>query len=159
MSILRKIFYRINEHFLKRQLASCGKKVRLYGNCSGHFKHVYIGNNCSIGPNNQFNTLIANIKIGNYVMTGPDVLFLTGNHTTNIVGKYMINISNTEKNVIDDQDIIVEDDVWIGARAIILKGVTIGKGSVVGAGAVVTKTIPPYSIVGGVPAKILRRRF
>ena len=65
----------------------------------------------------------------------------------------------SSRRIIDDQDIIVEDDVWIGARAIILKGVTIGKGSVVGAGAVVTKTIPPYSIVGGVPAKILRRRF
>ncbi len=71
----------------------------------------------------------------------------------------MIDISNKEKNAHDDQDIVVEDDVWIGARAIILKGVTIGKGSIVGAGAVVTKTIPPYSIVGGIPAKVLRFRF
>ena len=55
--------------------------------------------------------------------------------------------------------ITIEDDVWIGAHSIILKGVTIGRGSVVAAGAVVTKSFPPYSIIGGVPAKLLKMRF
>ena len=58
-----------------------------------------------------------------------------------------------------DKDIVVEDDVWIGTRAIILKGVTIHKGAIVGAGAVVTKDVPPYSIVAGNPAKIVKMRF
>ena len=53
----------------------------------------------------------------------------------------------------------IEDDVWCGANVTILKGVTIGRGSIVAAGAVVTKSFPPYSIIGGVPAKLLNHRF
>jgi tetrahydrodipicolinate N-succinyltransferase len=55
--------------------------------------------------------------------------------------------------------IVVEDDVWIGTNAVILSGVTLGRGSVVAAGAVVGKDIPPYAIVGGVPAKVIKYRF
>ena len=58
-----------------------------------------------------------------------------------------------------DQPVTIEDDVWCGANVTILKGVTIGRGSVVAAGAVVTKSFPPYSIIGGVPAKLLKMRF
>jgi serine acetyltransferase len=56
-------------------------------------------------------------------------------------------------------DIIIKDDVWIGANAIILSGVTIGQGALIGAGAVVTKDVPPYAIVGGNPAKVIKYRF
>ena len=58
-----------------------------------------------------------------------------------------------------DQPVVIEDDVWCGANVTILKGVTIGRGSVVAAGAVVTKSFPPYSIIGGIPAKLLKMRF
>jgi acetyltransferase-like isoleucine patch superfamily enzyme len=62
-----------------------------------------------------------------------------------------------EKNIeIGASPIIIEDDAWIGFNSIILKGVTIGKGSIVGAGSVVTKSVPPWTIVGGNPAKIIR---
>lgn len=54
---------------------------------------------------------------------------------------------------------MIEDDVWCGANVTILKGVTIGRGSVVAAGAIVTKSFPPYSIIGGVPAKLIKMRF
>lgn len=59
----------------------------------------------------------------------------------------------------DDQDVVIEGDTWIGMSVTILKGVTIGRGSVIAAGAVVTKSCPPYSILAGVPAKVVRRRF
>ena len=55
--------------------------------------------------------------------------------------------------------VVIEDDVWIGANVTILKGVTIGHGSVIAAGAVVTQSFPPYSIIGGVPARLLKQRF
>lgn len=64
-----------------------------------------------------------------------------------------------QKRPEDDQDVIIESDVWIGCNVTILKGVTIGKGSVVAAGAVVTKSCPPYSVIGGVPAKVIKKRF
>ena len=59
----------------------------------------------------------------------------------------------------NDVPVIIEDDVWAGANVTILKGVTIGRGSILAAGAVVTKSCPPYSIIGGVPAKILKYRL
>ena len=64
-----------------------------------------------------------------------------------------------EPEAISKGNIVVEDDVWIGARAIIMSGVKIGQGAVVAAGAVVSKDVPPYAIVGGVPAKIIKYRF
>jgi acetyltransferase-like isoleucine patch superfamily enzyme len=60
---------------------------------------------------------------------------------------------------VDDRDVVISDDVWIGTRAIILHGVTIGRGAVVAGGAVVTKNVPPYAIVGGIPARVLRYRW
>ena len=68
-------------------------------------------------------------------------------------------MDSNEKLPENDAPVVIEDDVWCGANVTILKGVTIGRGSVVAAGAVVTKSCPPYSIIGGVPAKILKRRF
>ncbi|EMF49988.1 Acetyltransferase [Streptococcus parauberis KRS-02109] len=56
-------------------------------------------------------------------------------------------------------NIIVEDDVWIGTNAIIMSGVTLGKGSIIAAGSVVTKSVPAYTIVGGIPAKVIKERF
>jgi acetyltransferase-like isoleucine patch superfamily enzyme len=64
-----------------------------------------------------------------------------------------------DKSPEDDQPIVIEDDVWIGYRAIVLKGVTVGRGSVVGAGSVVTRDVPRYAIVAGVPARKVGVRF
>ena len=64
-----------------------------------------------------------------------------------------------DKHPEDDQDVHIEDDVWIGTNTTLLKGVTVGRGAVVAAGALVTKDVPPYAIVGGVPAKVLKYRF
>jgi acetyltransferase-like isoleucine patch superfamily enzyme len=71
----------------------------------------------------------------------------------------MADITEAEKLPENDLDVVIEDDVWIGTRAIILHGVTIGRGAIIGAGAVVTKNVPPYAIVGGVPAKIIKFRW
>jgi acetyltransferase-like isoleucine patch superfamily enzyme len=68
-------------------------------------------------------------------------------------------VTDEEKLPENDQPIVIEDDVWTGANITILKGVTIGHGSVIAAGSVVTRSFPPYSIIGGVPAKLIKRRF
>ena len=71
----------------------------------------------------------------------------------------MLNVKDADKRMEDDQDVIFEGDNWIGTSVIILKGVTVGKGSIVAAGSIVTKNVPPYSIVAGVPARVIKKRF
>lgn len=154
-----RILNRIKGLIIKRKLCSCGIHTYIHGTTTGYFKNVSVGHNSSIGRNNDFNCLKATISIGNYVVTGPEVMFITGNHQYNVLGKRIIDITDKEKEANCDQSIVICDDVWIGARAIILKGVTIHEGAVVGAGAVVARDVPPYAIVGGVPAKIIKYRF
>lgn len=91
------------------------------------------------------------------MVIGPNLTIIAGDHNYKSVGKFICD----EKNKLpeNDQDVIIESDVWIGCNVTILKGVTIGRGSVVAACACVTKDIPPYSIVGGIPAQVLKRRF
>lgn len=82
---------------------------------------------------------------------------VNGDHNMRKIGVPIID--NNEKEASDDADIIIEDDVWIGANVTILKGVTIGRGAVIAAGAVVTRSIPPYCVSGGIPAHVLNIRF
>lgn len=104
-------------------------------------------------------TTLAKVKIGNNVMFGPNVTILSGNHRINYLGKCMTEVHDCDKEGIEDKDIIFEGDNWIGANATILKGVIIGKRDVVEACALVTKDVPAYSIVGGIPAKVIKMRF
>ena len=92
------------------------------------------------------------IRIGDGVYTGPMVQILAVNHIYDNP-----NIPIREQGI-TAQGIVIEDDVWIGASAVILDGVTIGRGSVIGAGAVVTQDIPPYSLAVGSPAKPIKDR-
>lgn len=80
-------------------------------------------------------------------MFGPGVTIMAGNHNTSVVGRAMWDVG--DKRPIDDQPVVIEDDVWVGAGAIILKGVTIGRGAVVGAGAVVSVSVRPYTVLVG----------
>ena len=86
-------------------------------------------------------------------MMGPDVIILSGNHAHDLIDIPLKFQGNSE-----EQPVSIEDDVWIGARVIILPGVHVGKGSILGAGAVVTKNIPRYSVVAGNPARIVNVR-
>lgn len=103
------------------------------------------------------------LVIGNYVSLAPNVQFiLSGNHQTNTLFTYPIRSTLNGRHCPEDSlskgPIIIEDEVWIGYGAIILSGVTIGKGSIVAAGSVVTRDVPAYAIVGGNPAHIIRYR-
>ncbi|XBB98971.1 CatB-related O-acetyltransferase [Streptococcus thermophilus] len=86
---------------------------------------------------------------------------LSGDHYTNHISSYpyRVWIMNEKKEGVSKGNIIVDDDVWIGFRSTILSGVHIGQGAIVAAGSVVTKDVPPYAIVGGVPAKVIKYRF
>lgn len=144
---------------LKGALKKCGKKVYIGQHSTISYENTSIGNNSSIGPRAYFLSTRANIIIGNYVMLGPNVFIITGNHRIDIIGRYMSTITDEQKIDENDQDVVIEDDVWVGASCIILKGVTIGTGSVIAAGSVVTRDVEPYSIYGGAPARKIRSRF
>lgn len=109
-------------------------------------KNISIGDHTAIGMNCIMFASRAELTIGNYVMFGPNVTIVTGDHRTDLIGEYMRNITEDRKLPSNDRAVTIEDDVWIGAGVIILKGVTIGRGSIVGAGAVVSKDVPPYTI-------------
>ena len=137
----------------------CRKYVCLRSS-SSEFKGLWymsIGDYTSIPKGSVFYCTEASFTIGKKVIFGPHPTIITGDHRIEVVGKYIMD--SNEKLPANNAPVIIEDDVWIGANVTILKGVTIGRGSVVAAGAVVTKSCPPYSIIGGVPAKVLKMRF
>jgi len=155
---LQKAWDRFLMFFYRAQFASCGKRVVFFPTKSSFFyKTIRIGDDVFIGPGATFSASESFIQIGNKVMFGPNVTIMGGDHNTSIVGAYMYDVN--EKLPENDLPIIINDDVWVGTGAIILKGVTIGQGSIVAAGALVNKSIPPYTVVGGIPAIILRNRF
>ena len=93
------------------------------------------------------------IKIGRHVMIGPDVIILTQNHRFD-----RTDIPIQQQGYLPQEPVVIQDDVWIGTRAIILPGVNIETGAIVAAAAVVTKNVPPFAIVAGNPAKIIKHR-
>lgn len=102
------------------------------------------------------------LKIGHYCSIADEVIFLpAADHPIHFLSTYPwgARITDDGYSACSKGDIIVEDDVWIGIRSLVLSGVKIGQGAVVAAGSVVTKDVPPYAIVAGSPAKIIAYRF
>ena len=145
----------------KRAMKYCGKGVSLRPMSSDikGLENLSIGDGTSIPKGSTFYCTEAPLTIGRKVIFGPRPTIVTGDHRIDLIGKYIIDVTVDEKLSENDAPVVIEDDVWVGANVTILKGVTIGRGSVVAAGAVVTQSFPPYSIVGGVPAKLIKRRF
>ncbi len=108
-------------------------------------EYVYIGPNCTIYPG---------VSIGRYTMLAQNIQIIGSDHRFDIAGT-PCTFSGRPKLVKTK----IGRDVWIGANSIIMCGITIGDGSIIAAGSVVTKDIPPYSIMGGIPAKFIRHRF
>lgn len=130
-------------------LKECGKNVNIEK--GAHFSsEMSLGDHSGIGINAQ---IAPYVSIGKDVMMGPECMMYTVNH-----GMARTDIPMWKQPFTAPRPIVIEDDVWIGSRVIILPGVHVGRGSVIGAGSVVTKSIEPYSIVGGNPAKLIRKR-
>jgi acetyltransferase-like isoleucine patch superfamily enzyme len=139
-----------------------GKSVRV-------FDRTIIGNS-KIGDYSYIggNSRIDHANIGKFCSIASEVNIGLGIHPHNFVSTYPGFYSNRKSSIkkfkisldqVEYKDVIIKNDVWIGARAIILDGVTIGNGAIVATGSIVTKNVPDYAIVGGVPAKIIKMRF
>jgi len=96
----------------------------------------------------------AGVRMGKYVMIGPSFLMTGNDHVFDNLGCAVIFSGRPEPRTSD-----IGDDVWIGARVTVIRGVNIGRGAIVAAGAVVTRDVANYSVVGGVPAREIRKRF
>jgi acetyltransferase-like isoleucine patch superfamily enzyme len=149
---------RLKVEALRSSLGCCGERVVLsLPLILAGADTISIGDDTYIGPGAYISAVNTTVVIGRKVMLSPYVAIIAGDHNTAVVGRFMRDVY--EKRETDDVPVTVSDDVWLGTRAVILKGVTIGRGAVVAAGAIVTRDVPPYAIVAGVPARVVRRRF
>lgn len=149
--VLRLPFPYLRNFLLKGYLVK-GKRTNIMSSVTvlnKTFKRnkIQLGDNCIVNSGCILDGRGGNLKIGNNVDIAKGVWIFTVGHDPH---------SDTHDTI--SQDVVIEDSVWIASRAIILPGVTIGKGSVVAAGSVVTKDVPAMSIVGGNPAKIIGER-
>lgn len=142
---------KIRRFLVKNIFKSVGRDVNIEkGVFFGKGRGIAIGNRSGIGLNARVQ---GPLTIGQDVMMGPEVIIYTKNHAID-----RLDIPMIEQGETSPKKVIIEDDVWIGARAIILPGVTIGKGAVIAAGAVISKDVEPYKIVGGIPGKVIGTR-
>lgn len=161
--ILNKIFEKIHKYKRKKQWRKRNPENDTLPVNEFCFEHVYVGK----GTYGLLNVIDLNIEgnrlqIGSYCSIAENVTFLlNAEHNTNSLLTYPIGeriFHDPKAGAGSKGNIIVADDVWIGYGAIIMSGITIGQGAIIAAGAVVTKNVPPYSIVGGNPAKVIRKR-
>ncbi|MBR5419941.1 MAG: CatB-related O-acetyltransferase [Lachnospiraceae bacterium] len=163
MGIIESIKSRIErkKHNARWREKNRNNTTELFGFCD--MDSVSVGNH-TYGPVNVLNFSDDHtLKIGNCVSIAPEVWFIPcADHNLNTVSTFPFKVKilgSHPYEAVSKGDIIVEDDVWIGYRATILSGVHIGQGAVIGAGALVDKDVPPYAVVGGVPAKVIKYRF
>jgi len=134
-----------------RLLHTCGRSVRVNpGAYFGSGQRVRVGNNCNLPPGLR---VIGDLTLGDDVMLGPEVVFISYNHEVSD-----LTVPMRAQGATESRPILVGDDVWIGMRAMIMPGVQIGEHAIVAAGSVVTKDVPAWGVVGGNPAKLIKYR-
>lgn len=117
--------------------------------------NVYLYDKTNIGANSYLAVPNAKFIIKSHCSIAEGLTVHTGNHAR-LKGRFVSDITDADKPDGYDKDIVVENDVWIGCNVTLLSGITVGRGATIAAGAVVSRDVPPYCIVGGVPAKVLK---
>ena len=158
-----KRFYRNRKRFWKKLHPDCSVMVENIVSLDEDFLR-----SIAIGKHSYGNMIVRSfgssgekLSIGNCVSMANAEFMLGGNHAMDCLSTFpfMVKLLGDGPEALTKGAVVVEDDVWIGDRALVLSGVKIGKGAVVAARSVVTKDVPPYAIVGGSPAKFIKWRF
>ena len=151
---------------ISQSIVSFFKGKRQFGQCESSVvltppykvvnpRNIYIGPNVGIGHNAYISALNAKFICKGYTAIAENLTVHTGNHAR-VLGYYITSIDESNKPEGYDYDVLIEEDVWIGSNVTILAGVTIGRGVTVAAGTIVTKSMPPYCICAGVPARFIK---
>ncbi|KAF5432193.1 galactoside O-acetyltransferase [Candidatus Methanophagaceae archaeon] len=150
MKIPGRLGRALRYNYYKSKFKTCGKNIDIWDNVVLYGSDcIEIGNCVAFGRNSVINGG-GGLKLGSYILMGPCCFIWTVNHDYNVE-----NMWNIRKEI--KKPVIIEDNVWISANVKITPGVTVGTGTVLGMGSVVTKDVPPYCVVGGNPATILKR--
>ena len=148
---VKRLIRKLRSGVAGRCFESSAKNVNIEKNADfGSGGNISVGENSGIGINCKVR---GPLTIGKNVMMGPDCVILTSTHNFE-----RTDIPMNQQGFLPKRKVTIGDDVWIGARVIILPGISIGKGSIIGAGAVVTKDVPEYAVVAGIPAKLVKYR-
>lgn len=166
------MYFRFIAHLIRKKKTSLSEEYYLYKHhiSKGTFlfgnNHIH---NAEIGLHSyvSYNSIIRNCEIGKYCSIGPNVVIGFGNHRIDslsthpsiYMNKKQLGNEFNERMDASFPKVIIQNDVWVGANVYIKNGVTIHNGAIVAAGSVVTKDVPPFAIVGGTPAKLIRFRF
>lgn len=151
----RMLHYYGYTHARERAKLALGRDVRIAPNVSfAHGERIELGDQVQVGARCSLwaGRAAGRITVGARTTFGPDV-FVTAADYGLAAGQRI-----TEQPMVE-RDVTIGPDCWIGTKAVITAGVTLGEGCVIGAGAVVTRDVPPFAIVGGVPARVLRMRL
>jgi maltose O-acetyltransferase len=143
-------FSKVRVYLLRGFVKAAGKKITVESNVFwGDGRDIELGSHVQVNED----AWIRNVKIGDHVMIGPRTMILNYGHNTDGPGPMIF------QGIRKYDQTVIESDVWIGAGVIVLPGVKIGTGSIVAAGAVVTKSCEPFSVIGGNPAKLIKKRM
>lgn len=147
-----RLFNLIKSYYIRIQGGKIGKNVIFYpGIKINPARNIYIGSNVDLAWG-VIITTGGGVEIGERTLIGYRTQILSSNHNVLPNKEKIFNSGHSHKKI------IIADDVWIGANCIITAGCTIGEGAVIAAGAVVTKNVEPYTVVGGIPAKLIKKR-
>ena len=140
---------RLRAFCAKRMLAQCGENVNVE-------RHARFGRDVTLGDRSGIGvgaSIGDGARIGSDVMMGPDCVVYTSEHRFD-----RTDVPMNRQGMTETMPVVIGSDVWIGGRVTILPGVTVGDGSILGTGAVVTRDVPPYAVVGGVSARVIKYR-
>lgn len=169
--VFRKVFWRLCRVRLPKTMTyAAGRRFRLGAHAWCMVAPSVTEGDVSLGAYSYSGSSLTRVRMGNYCSVGADVLFSPPTHPTQWLTTHPVahapylfpSFSNTIRAKpwrVFKGEVVLGHDVWVGSRAILMGGVRVGNGAVIGSGAVVTRDVPPYAIVGGVPARVIRYRF
>lgn len=149
-NFLRKLYYIRSFRSFKKYGSNM---IFSRGGTFCHPNEISFGNNIFISEN--FHISARNLHFGNDIMIGPNLVIECDNHRFDMIGKKMFEVNDNR----DGDFVKIEDDIWIGANVTVLADVVVAEGIVVGAGSLINKSLPPYTICVGVPCKPVKSRF